>query len=120
MQACSLAARGWRYSVSLLLKNITEKTEKTKVESSASLSLCKLSIAGRYFIRHLFFILARILHLSGPQPRCPAGCMQTKRGLELVEKYIDLQRGDADDILFNSLLDACDKTRLDRLFCREN
>merc|ERR1719409_2438583 len=65
-----------KYSVSLLLKNITEKTEKTK----------------------------------------------TKRGLELVEKYIDLQRGDADDILFNSLLDACcrvrDIPRLERMLAK--
>ena len=66
---------GWtRYSVSLLLKNVTDKMDKHKV----------------------------------------------KRGIELVEKYIEMQREDADDILFNSLLDACDKTRLDRLFCREN
>jgi len=50
-----------KYSVSLLLKNVTDKMEKTKV----------------------------------------------KRGIELVEKYIDMQREDADDILFNSLLDTC-------------
>jgi len=50
-----------KYSVSLLLKNVTDKMDKTKV----------------------------------------------KRGIELVEKYIDMQREDADDILFNSLLDTC-------------
>jgi pentatricopeptide repeat protein len=61
-----------KYSVSLLLKNVTDKMDKHKV----------------------------------------------KRGIELVEKYIEMQREDADDILFNSLLDACcrvkDVTRLER------
>jgi pentatricopeptide repeat protein len=61
-----------KYSVSLLLKNVTDKIDKHKV----------------------------------------------KRGIELVEKYIEMQREDADDILFNSLLDACcrvkDVTRLER------
>lgn len=33
--------------------------------------------------------------------------VKLKRGIELVEKYIDMQREDADDILFNSLLDCC-------------
>merc|ERR1719399_42879 len=61
-----------KYSVSLLLKNVTDKMDKHKV----------------------------------------------KRGIELVEKYIEMQREDADDILFNSLLDACcrvkDVSRLER------
>jgi len=34
-----------------------------------------------------------------------------KRGVELVEKYIDLQKNSVDDVLFNSLLDACCRTR---------
>ena len=38
-------------------------------------------------------------------PGLKAAC--AKRGIELVEKYIDMQREDADDILFNSLLDTC-------------
>jgi pentatricopeptide repeat protein len=50
-----------KYSVSLLLKNVSDKMDKVKM----------------------------------------------KRGIELVEKYIDMQRDDADDILFNSLLDCC-------------
>jgi pentatricopeptide repeat protein len=54
-----------RFAVSLLLKNVTDKTDRNK----------------------------------------------SKRSLELVEKYIDLQRSDADDILFNSLLDACCRVR---------
>jgi pentatricopeptide repeat protein len=61
-----------KYSVSLLLKNVTDKMDRHKV----------------------------------------------KRGIELVEKYIEMQREDADDILFNSLLDACcrvkDVPRLER------
>jgi pentatricopeptide repeat protein len=61
-----------KYSVSLLLKNVSDKMDKVKV----------------------------------------------KRGIEQVEKYIDLQREDADDILFNSLLDCCcrvkDIPRLER------
>merc|ERR1719424_1324153 len=50
-----------KYSVSLLLKNVSDKMDRIKM----------------------------------------------KRGIELVEKYIEMQRDDADDILFNSLLDCC-------------
>jgi pentatricopeptide repeat protein len=61
-----------KYSVSLLLKNVSDKMDKQKL----------------------------------------------KRGIELVEKYIDSQREEADDILFNSLLDCCcrikDIPRLER------
>jgi pentatricopeptide repeat protein len=98
------AAQVWVGSVVALLFELAVK--ESKFESAWTYLEEALATGGRVHKVSVSLLLKR---------------RPTSAGLELVEKFIQLQPADADEVLFNSLLDACsrvhehDTVRMDRV-----
>merc|ERR1719157_378971 len=63
------------------------------------------------------FTVSRMLMKTVGDGRCRMNPTRVYRGIELVERFIEMQPKDVDEVLFNALLDTCcrlkDLTRLE-------